>query len=71
MSTTPVTLPKHDLGNEGFARVLEAAAFLRVSRATIYKIMDNGGLKYAKIGRSRRIPWRSLRDFAERCVVRS
>jgi excisionase family DNA binding protein len=70
MTTTTVTSPKTNLADEGFARVPEAAEFLRVSRATVYKLMDNRGLRYAKIGKSRRIPWRCLREFAERCVVR-
>jgi excisionase family DNA binding protein len=54
---------------EGFATVPEGAKLLRLSRATMYGVMDAGDLAYAKFGRSRRIPWRAIREFAERGMV--
>ena len=57
------------LVDEGFARVGEACEFLGLSRATLYLLMDSGELKYAKFGKSRRLPWRGLREFAERSMV--
>jgi excisionase family DNA binding protein len=54
---------------DGFALVREAAAFLRVSRSNLYLMMDSGDLPYARFGKSRRVPWRALREYAERCVV--
>jgi excisionase family DNA binding protein len=59
-----------DVTTDGFADVNEAAQFLRVSRASIYKLMESGDLLYAKFGKSRRIPWRALREYGERCLVR-
>jgi excisionase family DNA binding protein len=50
----------------GLARVDEAAEFLAVSRAHLYSLMDSGTLKYVKLGRSRRIPWRALEELAAR-----
>jgi excisionase family DNA binding protein len=55
--------------DSGFATVLEAAAFLRLSRAKIYQLMDAGDLHYAKFGKSRRIPRRALAEYAERCLM--
>jgi excisionase family DNA binding protein len=58
-----------DLTAEGFADVHEAAAYLSMSRSSVYKLMDSGDLQYAKFGKARRIPWRALREFAQRCLV--
>ena len=56
-------MPAHDpekpaLSQEGFASVREAATFLSIGRSTLYKMMEGGQLRYAKIGKCRRIPWR-------------
>ena len=53
-----------ELTADGFARIMEAADFLNVSRATIYVLMNDGTLPSKKIGRSRRIPWNGLREYA-------
>jgi excisionase family DNA binding protein len=57
------------LVDDGFATVARACEFLGLSRATLYKLMDTQGLQYAKFGKSRRLPWRALREYAERCLV--
>jgi excisionase family DNA binding protein len=54
---------------DGFATVREGAAFLRLSRAKVYQLMESKELLYAKFGGSRRIPWRSLYDYAARSIV--
>jgi excisionase family DNA binding protein len=54
---------------EGFVKVPEAAKFLSVSRAKVYAMMDQGELAYCKFGKSRRIPRRALRKYAERCLM--
>ena len=56
---------------EGFASIRQAEEFLSISRSTLYTLMDRGELQYAKIGKSRRIPWKALREFAERSLVRT
>jgi excisionase family DNA binding protein len=53
-----------DLVRDGLLTVVEAAAFLRVSRSTLYALMDKGALVYVKIGTARRIPKRALIDVA-------
>ena len=54
------------LVEDGLVTVSEAAAFLRLSRSTVYELMNQGILAYAKIGRSRRIPRRALVELAAR-----
>jgi excisionase family DNA binding protein len=58
-----------ELAGEGFMTVPEASQFLRLSRATVYLLMDSGELGYAKFGRSRRIARRALEEFVQRCTV--
>ena len=50
--------------NEGLERVSDAARFLGVSRSLIYKLLNAGELPSVKIGNSRRIPIRAVRDLA-------
>ena len=54
---------------EGFAKIEEAMHYLNLSRASVYSLMDRGELRYAKFGRSRRIPRQALRDYARRSLV--
>ncbi len=54
------------LVEDGLMTVAEAARFLRLSRSTLYAIMDRGELRFAKIGRSRRIPKRAVVELAAR-----
>lgn len=60
-----------DLLADGLVTVLEAAAFLGLSRATIWSMMDRGDLPFVHGGadpgaprRLRRIPRRALVDWA-------
>lgn len=53
-----------DLLADGLVDVKEAAEFLRISRSTVYTLMDAGKLGYVKIGAARRIPKRALVDLA-------
>ena len=52
------------LVEDGLLTVAEAAAFLRLSRSTIYTLMDQGELRFVKIGRSRRVPRRAVVELA-------
>jgi excisionase family DNA binding protein len=58
-----------ELVAEGFATVEEAADYLGQSRATVYKMTESGQLAYAKFSKSRRLPWKALRDYAARQMV--
>ncbi len=48
----------------GLLKVADAAAFLSVSRATLYTLMNLGELPFVKIGRSRRVPRRAVVELA-------
>ena len=59
MATDPT-----DLCSDGMLTVNECAEFLRLSRASVYKIMERGELIYAQFGTARRIPKRAAAAFA-------
>ncbi len=56
--------PNDVLVADGFAEVEQAQEYLRLSRSTIYAMMEAGELAYARFGRRRRIPWHTLRQYA-------
>lgn len=47
----------------GLMTVDEAIRFTTLSRAKIYRLMDEGDLRYVKIGRARRILRQSAHDL--------
>ena len=54
------------LVEDGLMTVAEAARFLKLSRSSVYKLMDEGQLQYTKLGRCRRVPRRALVELAAR-----
>ena len=52
----------------GFATPVEAAKFLRLSKAMIHKLIGEGKMPACRYGRAVRIPWAWLRTQAEREV---
>jgi excisionase family DNA binding protein len=60
MTTTQV----NEIISEGLEKVSDAARFLGVSRAHVYKLMHMGLLPSVKIGKSRRVPIRAVRKLA-------
>lgn len=69
MATTGPTEQREQLVSEGLLSVEEARQFLRVSRSTLYELMDNGQLAFVKFGRNRRIPRRALIEFSTTNLV--
>jgi len=55
--------------DDGLMTVGEAADFLRVSRSSVYGLMEQGKLAFAKFGKSRRIPKKALLELAEKSLV--
>ncbi|OAI41759.1 hypothetical protein AYO40_02345 [Planctomycetaceae bacterium SCGC AG-212-D15] len=49
----------------GLARIPEIVDYLRLSRATVYRLMDRGHLGYVKIGKARRLEWSEVFRFVE------
>ena len=48
---------------EALLRVEEAAALLRVSRWTVYRLINERQLISVKVGKSRRVPVESVRAY--------
>ena len=51
---------------DGLVTTKEAAAFLHLSRSTVYELMNKGELVWVKLGGARRIPRRALVELAAR-----
>ena len=62
--TGKLTIEPINLVSDGLMTVKEAATFLRLSRSTVYSMMDDGNLPFVKLGRSRRIPRRAIVKLA-------
>jgi excisionase family DNA binding protein len=65
MSTSQESDESGRLLREGLRTVEEAREYTRLSRSTLYGLMEAGKLTYTKIGRRRLIPYRALLDLAE------
>jgi excisionase family DNA binding protein len=61
--------PRTRMAAEGFASIPEAQKYLNLSRSSIYRLMDDNQLAFARFGRSRRIPLAALRSFAAASIV--
>jgi excisionase family DNA binding protein len=61
-------MSNEDLVADGMLNIKEAAAFLHVSRSTLWMYMEKGMLPYAKIGGSRRIPRKALIELASKSI---
>jgi excisionase family DNA binding protein len=57
------TSTSHDLVTEGLQRISDTARFLGVSRSLVYRLINSGVLPTVRIGRSRRIPIRAVREW--------
>jgi excisionase family DNA binding protein len=51
------------------ATVPEVAAFMNMSRAKIYSLMEQGELRFLKIGKSRRLYWEDVEELLKRSLV--
>ena len=59
----------NEIISDGLERISEAAAFLGMSRSHVYRLIRDGVLPSVKIGKSRRVPIRAVRDLALNCIV--
>jgi excisionase family DNA binding protein len=53
----------------GLRTIEEAQEYSRLSRSSLYNLMETGQLVYTKIGRRRLIPFRALVELAQRGLV--
>jgi excisionase family DNA binding protein len=58
-----------DVIADGLRTIQEGHEFTRLSRATLYGMMERGELEYVKLGRRRLIPFRALVALARRGLV--
>ena len=54
---------------DGLRTVEEACEYTRLSRASIYAMMNDGRLTFTRIGRRRLIPARALTELAQKGLV--
>ena len=57
----PLDAPPVHRESTGFATPVEAAKFLRLSKAMIHKLIGEGTMPACRYGRAVRIPWNWLR----------
>jgi excisionase family DNA binding protein len=57
-------MDKKDMISDGLERITDAARFLGISRSQVYKLIAIGLLPSVKIGSSRRVPVRAVRELA-------
>lgn len=60
---------KMRLADQGFMSIAEVGEFLRLGRTTVFGLMKSGALPYAKLGRPRRVPRRSVVEFGARALT--
>jgi len=60
---------RDELVSDGLMTVAEVVAFLRLSRSTVYGLMDKDKLAYVRVGRARRIPRRAVVELAAANLV--
>lgn len=54
----------NNITGDGLERIGDAARFLCVSRSLVYKLIARGVLPSVRIGGSRRVPVRAVRELA-------
>jgi excisionase family DNA binding protein len=64
------TISVVDGGRAGLHTVRAVAAFLGVSRATVYALCDRGELPHVRVGNSIRITGETLRAMLDRSLSR-
>ncbi len=59
-----------DICCDGLERVSDTARYLGVSKSFVYALINSGKIPSVKLGTSRRLPVRAVRDFARTNLVR-
>lgn len=57
------------LGEERFLTVTEVAAIMRVSRMTVYRLVNAGTLASVRVGRTVRVPEAAVDDYLRRAYT--
>jgi len=64
-TTSGAIAPTATPAQQGLATAHQAAAFLSISRTTLWRLTRQGTLQPVKIGRSLRYRWHDLRELAQ------
>ena len=62
-------LHNQEIVTEGLEHITQSAKFLGVSRSFVYRLISEGVLPSVKLGKSRRVPIKAVRELAARCLV--
>jgi excisionase family DNA binding protein len=55
--------------NNRLFNVGDVAKHLAVSRSKVYKLMDDGLLRFVKLGKSRRVRWCDVQELIDKSIV--
>jgi excisionase family DNA binding protein len=64
-----VPAPSAPLGELKFLTVAEVAALMRVSKMTVYRLVNDGKLPAVRVGRSVRVPEKAVHDYLDNAYV--
>lgn len=69
-ATTPTPMPTLRLSaNDPLLTVVEAAQLLRVSKMTVYRLINHGEIPALRVGRSFRIPKSDLQAYVTQAAT--
>ena len=68
---SPTSTPAADLAAEGALSVREAARLLGVSERATYRLVWDGDLRHARVGRRVVIPRRAVTDYLASAIERT
>ena len=63
MSKRSAAVAEKSYPTQGFAKVIDAAEFLSVSKHTIYRMVEANEIKHQLVRESIRIPWQALHEI--------
>ena len=58
-----MSTPDRPLDDVHFLTVAEVAALIRVSKMTVYRLVQHGELPAVQVGRSYRVPEKAVEDY--------
>lgn len=64
-----MSTPNERLSEVRFLTVAEVASLMRVSKMTVYRLVHNGELPAARVGRSFRVPEQAVHDYLRDAYV--
>jgi excisionase family DNA binding protein len=69
MADAQVRADAEGLGELKFLTVAEVASVMRVSKMTVYRLVNTGTLPAVRVGRSVRVPEQAVHDYLQHSFV--